>query len=151
MVLLLAAVAVGGDSPKNQDPQPQMRESDFVLLMETVSAGWNEGNARKAADCFADDAVYMEPPDHQLYIGKAAIYEFFGGPNKPDPPMHMQWHHLAFNEKQQIGYGEFTFQMNHRYHGIVTVHIQGGKIAKWREYEYQSDLDWRAFAGKSEF
>ena len=56
--------------------------------------------------------------------------------------MHMQWHHLAFNEKEQVGYGEFTFQMNLRYHGIVTVQIQEGKIANWREYEYQSNLDW---------
>jgi hypothetical protein len=62
-----------------------------------------------------------------------------GGPNKPTPPMYMQWHHLAFNEKEQVGYGEFTFQMNLRYRGIVTVQIQVGKIANWREYEYQSN------------
>ena len=77
-----------------------------MLLMNTVADGWNEGNAMKAAACFAEDAVYMEPPDRQLYIGQKAIYEFFGGPNKPVPPMHMKWHHLAFNAREQVGYGE---------------------------------------------
>jgi hypothetical protein len=119
--------------------------------MNAVSDGWNEGNARMAADCFAEKAFYLEPPHRQVYIGKAAIYEFFGGPNKPTPPRHMQWHHLAFNEKEQVGYSEFTFQMNLRHHGIVTVQIQEGEIANWREYEYQSNLDWAAFTGKSRF
>lgn len=116
-----------------------------------MAEAWNEGNARKAADCFADNAVYLEPPDRQVYVGKEAIYAFFGGPTKPNPPMHMQWHHLAFNEREQVGFGEYTFQMNRRYHGIVTVQIDGGKIVKWREYQYQSNLDWAAFAGKREF
>ena len=56
--------------------------------MNAVSDGWNEGNARMAADCFAEKAVYLEPPDRQVYIGKAAIYEFFGGPNKPTHDAH---------------------------------------------------------------
>jgi len=119
--------------------------------MTTVSASWNEGRAGRAADCFTEDAVYLEPPDHQVYIGRRAIYDFFGGPKKSVIPMHMKWHHLAFNEREQVGFGEYTFQMNNRYHGIVTVLVQGGKIAKWREYQYKSDSDWETFAGKSTF
>jgi hypothetical protein len=38
----------------------------FRRLLDTVAAGWNEGDARRAADCFADDAVYLEPPDRQV-------------------------------------------------------------------------------------
>ena len=124
---------------------------DFMLLMKTVADSWNEGNARKAADCFAEEAVYMEPPDRQLYIGRRAVYDFFGGANKPNPPMRMKWHHLAFNEQEQVGYGEYTFQMTGRYHGVVTVLVQNGKIAKWREYQYKSDSDWDAFTGRSKF
>jgi len=128
-----------------------IREQEFTHIMRAVSDAWNKGNARKAADCFAEDAVYMEPPDRQVYVGRAAIYDFFGGPKKPEPPMHMTWHHLAFNEREQMGFGEFTFQLNHRYHGIVTVEIRRQKISKWREYEYQSTDDWETFAGKSKF
>jgi ketosteroid isomerase-like protein len=107
---------------------------EFRRLMSTVAERWNEGNARKAAECYTEDAVYTEPPDKQLYVGRKALYEFFGGDKKPEPPMKMVWHHLAFDEESQIGFGEYTFQMNDRYHGIVVVKVRDGKICNWREY-----------------
>jgi hypothetical protein len=125
--------------------------AQFKGLMHTVAAGWNEGNARKAADCYTEDAIYTEPPDRQVYVGRKALYEFFGGDKKPEPPMKMTWHHLAFNEESQIGFGEYTFQMNNRYHGIVVVKISGGKISNWREYQYKSDLEWKEFIKKNDF
>jgi ketosteroid isomerase-like protein len=125
--------------------------AQFRALMEAVSAGWNAGDAQKAADCFTEDALYLEPPDKQFYAGRTALYEFFGGGGKPEPPMRMTWHHLAFDEASQVGFGEYTFQMNRRYHGIVAVKIRGGKIANWREYQYESKLDWKAFTAKNPF
>ena len=125
--------------------------AQFKDLMRTVAAGWNEGDAKKAADCYTDDAIYTEPPDRQVYVGRQALYEFFGGDKKPDPPMKMAWHHLAFDEKSQTGFGEYTFQMNNRYHGIVIVKIRSGKISNWREYQYKSDLEWREFVKKNDF
>ena len=41
--------------------------------------------------------------------------------------------------------------MNNQYHGIVIMRFENGKILKWREYQYQSSLDWKDFAGESEF
>jgi hypothetical protein len=125
--------------------------AQFKNLMGTVAAGWNEGNAKKAADCYTEDALYTEPPDRQVYAGQKALYQFFGGDKKPDPPMKMTWHHLAFDEESQIGFGEYTFQMNNRYHGIVVVKIRGGKISNWREYQYKSDLEWGEFVKKNDF
>ena len=125
--------------------------AQFKNLMRTVAAGWNEGDAKKAADCYTDDAIYTEPPDRQVYVGRQALYEFFGGDKKPDPPMKMTWHHLAFDEESQTGFGEYTFQMNSRYHGIVVVKIRGGRISNWREYQYKSDLEWRDFVKKNDF
>ena len=46
--------------------------------MQTIADGWNAGHARTAADCFSAEAIYVEPPDKQLYRGRAALYEFFG-------------------------------------------------------------------------
>ncbi len=125
--------------------------AQFKILMRTVVAGWNEGDSKKAADCYTEDAIYTEPPDRQVYVGRQALYEFFGGDKKPDPPMKMTWHHLAFDEESQTGFGEYTFQMNSRYHGIVVVKIRGGKIGNWREYQYKSDLEWREFVKKNDF
>jgi ketosteroid isomerase-like protein len=125
--------------------------NQFGSLMQTIADGWNEGDAKKAADCYTEDAIYIEPPDKQVYVGRKALYEFFGGDRKPQRPMTMTWHHLAFDEASQIGFGEYTFQMNNRYHGIVIVKIRSGKISNWREYQYKSDLEWREFVGKNDF
>lgn len=119
--------------------------------MQTVSDGWNEGNARKAADCFSEDAIYVEPPETQLYHGRAELYDFFGGDRGTDIPMHMTWHHLAFNEAEQIGFGEYTFEMHGRYHGIVVVKIASGLIKQWREYQYRTELGWDVFSSHNPF
>jgi len=102
--------------------------NEFEHLMQTVADGWNEGNARKAANCFSEDAIYVEPPEKQLYHSRAELYEFFGGDRGTDIPMKMTWHHLAFNEEKQVGFDEYTFQMHGLYHGIVVVKIEMGLI-----------------------
>jgi limonene-1,2-epoxide hydrolase len=33
----------------------------------------------------------------------------------------------------------------------VIVKVEDGKVARWREYQYASDLDWEAFVGASRF
>ena len=140
-----------GSAEMNEKSSPKITEAEFRKLMNTVAEGWNEGNARKAADCYAQDAVYTEPPDKQVYVGRQELYEFFGGDKKPEPPMKMVWHHVAFDEASQVGFGEYTFQMNNKYHGIVVVRIMGRKISNWREYQYKSDMDWKDFIGKNRF
>jgi ketosteroid isomerase-like protein len=128
-----------------------MTESEFERLMQTIANGWNEGDARKASDCFTEEAIYVEPPVKQHYHGRAELYEFFGGDHGTDIPMKMTWHHLAFNERQQIGFGEYTFEMQGRYHGVVVVKVESGLIKHWREYQYQSELDWEKFTSHNPF
>jgi hypothetical protein len=94
VLLFLLALAITPQLGQPIGSTPTMRDSEFFAVMRTVSNGWNEGNASKAADCFTDDAVYMEPPDRQVYVGRKAIYVFFGGPKQPESPMQMKWHHL---------------------------------------------------------
>jgi hypothetical protein len=123
----------------------------FKSTVYTLSEGWNEGNARKAADVFAENAIYEEPPKKQFYKGKQQIFEFFGGNKGFDIPMKMKWHNLSFNEATQVGFGEYTFSMNNQYHGIVVIQFDKGKITHWREYQYQSSMEWKDFAGESTF
>ena len=138
-------------SGNSSSPGDKITAVQFRSLMDTVAAGWNESDARKAADCYTEDAIYTEPPDKQVHVGRKALYEFFGGDRKLKPPMKMMWHHLAFDEASQVGFGEYTFQMNHRYHGIVIVKIRSGKISNWREYQSKSELEWKDFARKNDF
>jgi hypothetical protein len=129
----------------------KITQAQFEELMRTVASGWNEGNARKSADCFCEDTVYAEPPEQQLYRGRAGLYEFFGGDAGPDLPMKMTWHHLAFNEAEQLGFGEYTFEMHGRYHGIVIAKIENGLIKYWREYQYPTELNWGEFSRHTRF
>jgi hypothetical protein len=129
----------------------RLSRAEFENLMRTIAEGWNSGDARKAADCYAVDAIYEEPPKKQYYRGRDALYRFFGGPQKPVPPMQMTWHYLLFDEAQQLGAGEYTFQMNHRYHGLVLVRVTAGKISNWREYQYPSDIGWPQFSAGNPF
>jgi SnoaL-like domain len=124
---------------------------DFAEIITNIAKGWNEGNAAFAAQYFADSAVYEEPPGKQLYKGRKEIFEFFGGDDGFDKPMKMEWHNLAFNEEKQLGFGEYTFAMNSQYHGIVIMKFENGKIVKWREYQYKSNLRWDDFAEESKF
>jgi SnoaL-like domain len=121
----------------------------FRRLLDRIAAGWNEGDARRPADCFTADAVYLEPPDRQVYRGREELYRFFGG--TAPPPMEMRWHHVVFDAGEQVGAAEYTFQGSRRYHGLVIVKVEDGKVARWREYQYASDLDWEAFVGASRF
>ena len=127
----------------------RLTSARFRELLETVAAGWNQGDARRAADCFAEDAVYLEPPDRQLYRGRQELYEFFGG--DAPPPMQMRWHNVVFDEDAEVGVGEYTFRGRSQLHGIVIVKVRDGKISRWREYQSASDLDWKEFVGESDF
>ena len=128
-----------------------INEKYFTEVLTNIAKGWNEGNATFASQYFADNAVYEEPPRNQLCKGQKEIFEFFGGERGFDKPMKMAWHNLAFNESKQIGFGEYTFAMNNQYHGIVIMKFEKGKIVKWREYQYKSNLNWDDFAEESKF
>jgi hypothetical protein len=127
------------------------KTQEFESLMQTLAQGWNQGNAQKAADCFTENAIYSEPPDKQLYRGRAALFKFFGGNEGRKGAMKMVWHHLAFNEQTQIGAGEFTFDYGGTVHGVAMVKIENGRISRWREYWYESPLDWEKFTRHNPF
>ena len=133
------------------DSYSNLNAQQFEELLQDLAEGWNAGDARKAADCFTKDAIYLEPPDKQLYKGREALYAFFEETARI-APMQMTWHHLLFDEEKQIGVGEYTFAWNARIlHGVVILQLLEGKIQCWREYQYPSSLDWEMFVGESAF
>ena len=46
-----------------------LRKDQFVLLMQDIANGWSNDDTELALSSFAEDAVYMEPPNIQLYQG----------------------------------------------------------------------------------
>ena len=112
----------------------------FRATLDSVAAGWNSNRADPAASCFTEAAVYLEPPDRQLYRGRPALREFFAASIAPPRPDRMRWHSIAFDSLRQVGFGEYTYRGRQNYHGIVVVHLEGGLIRSWREYQYGSPL-----------
>ncbi len=146
MGVLAVAVAACSTAPL-RDTANQISAAQFEQLLVTLATGWNTNDAALAASVFADDAIYVEPPNKQLYVGKAAIYEFFGGAAGRDSSMNMQWHNMAFSPQTGAGAGEFTFSWpTGQVHGMVSIAVSKGKIVLWREYFYPSELDWEAFS-----
>jgi SnoaL-like domain len=121
----------------------------FRAVLDSVAAGWNSGRADLAANCFAASAVYVEPPDRQLYRGRAAIRDFFAESVQPVRPDRMQWHTVAFDSAGQVGFGEYTYRGRQYYHGIVVLQMDAGLIGMWREYQYASPLSREEFIAPS--
>ena len=122
----------------------------FLALMRAVEKGWNQGDAKLAASCFAENAIYSGPPGIP-HRGRQDLYEFFGGAKGRKLPMHMTWHNLVFDPVAQIGVGEYTFRYEVQTHGLVIVKISDGLIVNWREYEIESNLPWDKFVGENRF
>jgi ketosteroid isomerase-like protein len=129
----------------------KLTSNEFRELMEKLEAAWNSNDAKTAADCFSEDAVYSAPPDGPVRRGREALFAFFGGSKGRPHSMKMEWHHLLFDEQEQVGAGEYTFTYDIRTHGMVIVRIRKGRIANWREYERESPSDWQAFVGSNQF
>lgn len=126
-------------------------QAQFRRLAGALARAWNLGDAERAVRCFAEDAAYTEPPGRRTHLGRQAIFKFFGGAEKPNPPMSMVWRHLAFDERTQVGFGEYSFRGRHRYHGIAVIRLKGGRIANWRAYQYRTGLPWRRYTAANPF
>lgn len=151
LAILVSFLAGCGSLRAAEPPEAGFSAAEFRLLLERLAAGWNEGDARKAAECFTLDAVYTEPPDKQEYRGRQRLFEFFGGERGRREPMRMTWHHIAFDAEQQVGMGEFTFEYGGQVHGVAVVRVRDGLISNWREYYYESTLSWDEFTRKNPF
>lgn len=152
VTLLVVSMVVGTGLATQREPKSRpMTAAEFRALLERLASAWNEGDARKGANCFTEDAVYTEPPDKQEYRGRQRLFEFFGGEAGRRGQMRMAWHHIAFDEERQIGMGEFTFEYGGRVHGVTVVRVRDGLIANWREYYYSSSLTWDEFTRKNPF
>jgi hypothetical protein len=127
------------------DKKPTSLNSDqFVDLMNTTAKGWSTQDVEMSLSCFAEDAIYMEPPSSQLYKGHVELRRFFKALNKSHS---MTFHNLWFDEQAQSGVGEFTFSYGSDTAsvGVVVVELSEGKISFWREYFTEGPADFKEF------
>jgi hypothetical protein len=142
---LLAA----GCASRLTPPAGRLDAATFELLLEGLADAWNRGDARAAADCFTPDAIYVEPPQKQVYRGRDSLFRFFGGDAGRAGAMSMSWHRFAFDPTLQAGMAEFTFRYGTQVHGVVVVDTRDRLISQWREYWYASELAFDEFVAPS--
>jgi ketosteroid isomerase-like protein len=121
----------------------------FRSLLERVAGAWTEQDAEAAVACFADDAVYMEPPDQQLYIGGAQLRPYFEALERGT---YMIWRSVWFDDASQTGAGEFSFGKEdapHADHGVAVIELRDGRIARWREYQRPGPSSFEEFVAET--
>ncbi|MFN8233982.1 MAG: nuclear transport factor 2 family protein [Actinomycetota bacterium] len=122
----------------------------FVAMMDDVADAWMRGDTDRALARFSDDARYVEPPDVQRYVGRDELRVYFGGDDPP--PMSLAWHHLVFDEVEQVGAAEYTYRgQGSTSNGVALIRIEDDLIADWREYQARSELDWETFSAGNRF
>ena len=112
-----------------------MNQGEFRELMERLARGWSTQDTDLALSCFTPDAVYMEPPDLQLFVGHDQLRPYFAALT---PGTYMRFRVLAFDEDAQVGAGEYAFgseEEDTADHGVAVVELENGRIRFWREYQ----------------
>jgi limonene-1,2-epoxide hydrolase len=125
-----------------------MNKMEFIQLLNTLSDAWQRKDYQTAVDRFAEEIQYADPLRYSL-SGRAQLQAFFDADE--GYPQHTIWHNIVFDQEQQVGVAEYTFDGTHRYHGAVIIKVQDGKITRWREYQHIDPRPWQEFISGAAF
>ncbi|WP_337658870.1 nuclear transport factor 2 family protein [Sphingorhabdus sp. Alg231-15] len=148
MIAYLGAILLGCTASAATPLKQQsitMDQQKFEQLLSKVSDGWNAKNTELALNAFADDALYTEPPDRQIYQGTEELRIFF---DRITPGATMIWQNIWFNSDTGYGSGEYSFKNGGRktaVHGVAVIKLEHGKIKIWREYQQRGDISFESF------
>lgn len=151
LIATAALIGISACTSSRSSAPARLDQAGFQKLIGTLTDGWDSNNARQAADCFTEDALFSSPPNPEIRKGRQALFEFFGGEKGRQKPVSILWHHLIFDPVTQTGAGEYTFTYQVRTHGMVILRIVNGKIANWREYAAESRMNWEEMVGENRF
>ena len=128
-----------------------MTSAEFRHLLDALADAWARRDYAAAASRFAEDVRYADPLRY-AFASREALRAFFEADD--GLPQRTEWHTVVFDEAQQVGAAEYTYEGTHRYHGTALVRVAGGAgglITHWREYQHIDARDWTAFAGETRF
>jgi hypothetical protein len=125
-----------------------MNKIEFKKLLNSLSDAWQRKDYQAAEDLFAEEIQYADPLRYAL-SGKTQLRAFFEADE--GYPQRTVWHNMIFDEEQQTGVAEYTFDGTHRYHGAVIIKVQNDKITRWREYQHIDPRDWQDFISGTAF
>jgi ketosteroid isomerase-like protein len=122
-----------------------MTGDEFRQLLQRLANAWEALDAEAATACFTPDAIYMQPPDEQLFVGHDQLRAYF---DPLDPGTYLRLDNVWFDERGQRGACEFTFGVADREpadHGVAVVDVADGRIRAWREYLVKGPSDQERF------
>lgn len=119
-----------------------MTQDDFRQMLETMADGWRNRDYELVAECFADDLFYSDSL-HYSFSDKQKLLEFFKDDNGVE--QDCVFHRSVFDERGQIGAAEYTYSGTHQYHGTVWIKLAADRIVDWREYQHESEKNWKDF------
>lgn len=125
-----------------------MTSSEFKDLLHSLARAWETKDYELAASFFAPDVRYADPLRYAA-ANRNELLAFFRDDEGLD--QLTTWHNIVFDEAQQLGAAEYTFEGSNRYHGLVLIRVAGDKIDRWREYQHISPLEWQEFTAATRF
>lgn len=120
-----------------------MTRSEFTSLVHFLADAWAQRDFTRAAGVFAEGVRYADPTRYSFH-GRDQLLAFFQADE--GYAQRTAWHNIVFDEEQQVGAAEYTYDGTHRYHGVTLVKVAAGKITHWREYQHIDPRPWTEFA-----
>ena len=120
-----------------------MDRDGFRDALEVMAAATNAGDADAVAALFAEDVRYSDPTRYS-FTRRDELIPFF---EPPEGGHSVVWHRILFDEVEQTGVAEYSYQGHRRYHGAVIARVADGRVVHRREWQHVSDLDWDEFTG----
>jgi hypothetical protein len=125
-----------------------MNSEQFRDLLEPIAEGWARRDYAQLARAFAPDFRYGDPTRY-VFQNRHSLKSFF----EDDEGLEQStiWHNIVFDEAQQLGAAEYTYDGSHRYHGLVLVRLAEGMVTHWREYQHIDSRPWEQFVAATAF
>jgi ketosteroid isomerase-like protein len=125
-----------------------MTKQEFRQLLDRLASGWARRDYAAVAQEFSEDVRYGDPTRYS-FNNRRDLQAFFE--NDEGYEQRTVWHTVIFDEAQQIGAAEYTYEGTHRYHGMVLIRVEDGRITNWREYQHINDKPWEEFVAATMF
>jgi hypothetical protein len=125
-----------------------MNRNEFEHILKSLADAWSRRDYKSAAAFFAEDICYRDPLRYS-FSNRMQLQAFFEADEGYD--QKTVWHTVIFDESNQTGAAEYTYEGTHRYHGVVLIRLKDDKIWRWREYQHIDERDWQTFVSSTMF
>ena len=125
-----------------------MTSQEFRQLLDRLATGWATQHYGAVAQEFSENVRYGDPTRY-CFDNRRDLQNFLE--NDESYEQCTIWHTVVFDEAQQVGAAEYTYEGAHRYHGTVWVRVHGGCITHWREYQHINNKPWEEFVAATMF